>query len=298
MNRDRYRAAFDGIKFREAFQDETVNMLLDAAGQGQEKERSIMKAKQVKKTVLIAAVLSLTLVVSAFAVSLLLPAQVAELLGQDSLAAAFEQEGAIVYDASKTFGDYTVTLMGIVSGAGLSDASFEDVDKSRSYIVAAMTRTDGQPIAPDGLQGILCTPLVSGYLPWEVNIFTLGGGYSSTIADDMRTAYYIFECENLELFADHTVYLAVYEGFSPSSDVFQTAQDGSISFADGFTAPHALFTLPLDPAKADPAAADALLAQIRQPGPDTPEEDLDPVDPANVQSFEITGAGLVRATQE
>ena len=32
------------------------------------------------------------------------------------------------------------------------------------------------------------------------------------------------------------------------------AEDGSIAFAEGIAGPHALFTLPLDESKADPAA--------------------------------------------
>ena len=54
--------------------------------------------------------------------------------------------------------------------------------------------------------------------------------------------------------------MAFYEGFAPNNTIFTVAEDGSIAFADGFTGVHALFTLPLDPSKADPAAADAFLA--------------------------------------
>ena len=57
MNRDRYHAGFDGIQFRKEFEEETVQLLLEAAGQQQEKERSSMKVKHFKKTALIAAVL-------------------------------------------------------------------------------------------------------------------------------------------------------------------------------------------------------------------------------------------------
>lgn len=68
--------------------------------------------------------------------------------------------------------------------------------------------------------------------------------------------YYPFECSNVEPFADHTVYLAVYEGThipSPSAERFAFGDDGSISVQPGKEA--ALFTLPLDPVKAAPEKA-------------------------------------------
>jgi hypothetical protein len=71
--------------------------------------------------------------------------------------------------------------------------------------------------------------------------------------------YFIFECSNLEIFADHTVYLAAYEGFAPSAEIFKMDENGEIAFIDGFDKPHAMFTLPLDAAKADPGAVTQLL---------------------------------------
>lgn len=289
MNRDRYHAGFDGIQFRKEFEEETVQLLLEAAGQQQEKERSSMKVKHFKKTALIAAVLAVAVMATAAAVNLLHPAQVAEYMGHSELADAFNSEDAILLNESKEFGDFTVTLMGVTSGAHLSDV-YEDADASRSYIVAAMSRTDGEAIDYDGLQNIMVTPLVSGYQPWEVNNFTLGGGYQSVIADGMRTAYYIFECESLEVFADHTIYLACYEGMAPSSDMLQMAQNGSISFLDSYAGPHALFTLPLDPAKANPEKAAAIVDQIRQPSPEVPEEALGDTQDGDVEHIFLTGS--------
>ncbi|MPN15632.1 hypothetical protein SDC9_162966 [bioreactor metagenome] len=98
---------------------------------------------------------------------------------------------------------------------------------------------------------------MSGYKPWQVNAWTLNGGYSSFVYEGVN--YYIFECSNIEIFADHTVYLAAYEGNAPSADIFTIDQDGVISFAEGFHAPHALFTLPLDSSKADLNAVHNLL---------------------------------------
>lgn len=217
-----------------------------------------MKAKRTSKMALVAAALAAVLVVSAAAAVLLLsPKDVADQLSDPTLAAAFESEGAATVNESVESGDYRFTLAGTVSGKGLSDFT-QDVDAQRTYAVACVERLDGQPMGEESY-GLTFTPLVSGYKPWQVNIWTLNGGRASFVQDGV--AYYLFECDSLEMFADHTVYLAAYEGTdAPSAETFSVADDGTIAFADSFTAPHALFTLPLDPANADPAAAAQFLA--------------------------------------
>ena len=70
-------------------------------------------------------------------------------------------------------------------------------------------------------------------------------------------AYYLFDTRNLEMFADHTVYFAIYEGGVPDPATFPTAEDGTISLAEDMEG--ALFTLPLNESKADPAAARAFV---------------------------------------
>lgn len=270
MNRDRYHAAFDGIPFRREFEEETVQLLLEAAEQQQEKECSPMKTKHIKKTALIAAVLAAAVMATAAAVNLLHPAQVAEYMGHPELADAFNSENAILLNESQPFGDYTFTVMGVVNGTGLS-AIYDEAESTHSYIVAAMTRTDGGVLEgwSDGaFQQVMVTPLISGYQPWTFNIFTLGGSMEGILGKDQRTAFFLYDCENLDPFADHTIYLAVYEGLAPGSDMLQMAQDGSISFLDSYAGPHAFFTLPLDSAKADPEKAAAIISQIRQPGPE------------------------------
>ena len=63
--------------------------------------------------------------------------------------------------------------------------------------------------------------------------------------------------------ADYTftplVYLAFYQGTAPDRDTFTMAEDGTISFVNGFEGPRALFTLPLDAGKADPAAVERFM---------------------------------------
>lgn len=286
MNRDDYRAAFDGIQFRETFQRDTVNRLLREAEGQREKECFPMKTSM-KKTTLLVAVLALTLVVSAAAAVILLrPSQVAEQVGSDALAAAFDSDDAILLNQTKESGDYRFTLSGMVSGTGLSDLC-DGTDANRSYVVAAVSRTDGKAMTVEEVSALTITPLVAGQTPWEVNAWTLSGGYSSFIQEGV--AYYVYEYDCLEMFADHIVYLAAYEGFAPSSDMFCINPDGSIAFQDSFAAPHALFTLPLDASKADPAAVAAFLDQLHQPSPEEPEAGPEENDPdGETKSLEIT----------
>lgn len=264
MDREQYRAAFDQVKFRDNFQRETVDLLLRQAGQRQEKENVTMNTKQIKRMPLIAAALAAVLIVSAAAATLLLrPADVARQAGNSALAAAFESPDAVEIGQSVESGDYRFTFSGLVSGAGLSKLS-EAVDARRTYAVVTAQRLDGQPMGDEEQSGITATPLVSGYLPWSVNAWTLNGGYTRFVQDGV--SYYLYEYDSLEMFAGRTVYLAVYEGISPSAELFAVAADGAISYKDDVGAPHALFTIPLDTAKADPNAVAAFEASLRENG--------------------------------
>lgn len=173
------------------------------------------------------------------------------------LAAAFDSEDAVLLEETAQVGDYTVTLAGLVSGKDLSRAPAEyngQLVSDRTYAVFSLARTDGEPLEelPDGLS---YSPLVSGYHVSAINAWTLGATCQSFVQDGV--AYYLFDTQNLEMFADHTVYFAIYEGGVPNPATFPTAEDGSISLAEGVQG--ALFTLPLDASKADPAAAEAFV---------------------------------------
>ena len=260
MNRETYRKAFDAIPFSPDFQDRTTELLRDRFRE-QEKEKHIMYVGKTKKlAVLIAAAIAL-LAMSVSAVMLwLTPAQVAERLEDSVLAAAFDSEDAVLLNEMAQVGDYTVTLAGLVSGQDMSKAPAEyngQLVSDRTYAVFSLAHTDGEPLESlEELPADLCySPLVSGYHVSAVNSWTLGAACQSFVQDGV--AYYLFDTQNLEIFADHTVYFAIYEGSVPDPATFPMAEDGSISLAEGVEG--ALFTLPLDASKADPAAAEAFV---------------------------------------
>ena len=255
MNRRDYRAAFDAVDFSADFEERTLQKLA-ALRQASEKEQIIMPMNRVKKTaLLIAAAVALLAVSVSAAVVWLTPAQVADRVEEPLLAEAFQSEDAIVLDESVTAGDYQITLAGMVSGEDLSvptDYNGEIIN-DRTYAVFRVARADGEPLTD--YPNLSYSPLVDGYHVRCVNAWTLGTTTQQFIEDGV--IYCLFDCRNLEMFADHPVRFAIYEGGIPDTDIFSMAEDGTISLREN--AVGALFTLPLDESKADPAAAQAFV---------------------------------------
>ena len=257
MDRKAYRRAFDSLPFSPDFQDRTEALLLEWVNR-QEQEEATMNRKIFRRPAVLAAVIAVLMISVSAAVVLLNPSQVAEEVNDPLLAEAFQSEGAVLLNESVESEGYRITLSGLVSGAGLSRWA-EDVEEDRTYVVVSIVSLDGTPLRHSDftLGEYTLTPLVSGYSPMAVNNWTLGA--QANCIDRDGVVYYLLDTQSLEIFADHTVYLAFYQGFLPSRELFSMAEDGSIAFAEGITGPHALFTLPLDESKADPAAVEDFL---------------------------------------
>jgi len=226
-----------------------------------ENENKMTRFSKTKKmAVSLAAAVALLIVSVSAAVVWLTPSQVAQRHGQPLLAEAFEGPDAIAMDETVETGDFAVTLMGLVSGADLDKYS-SDVDSARTYAVLSLRRLDGEPLETQTfeLTRYTMTPLAAGCYPAAVNNWTLGAGASGFAENGIY--YYLLDTKSIEMFADHTVYMAFYEGFAPNNTIFTVNEDGTIAFCDDYTGPHALFELPLDPAKADPAAVEAFLEE-------------------------------------
>lgn len=258
MDRETYRKAFDEIPFSADFTERTAELLCRCARE-QEKETDIMQISKTKKMAAMIAAAVALLAVSVSAVMLLLtPAQVAQHHDQPLLAEAFESGDAIVLNETVESGDFEITLLGLVSGENL-DVRNQDLNRAHTYAVLALRRLDGEPLENEtfDFMSYTMTPLVAGYAPTAVNNWTLDA-YASGFAEG-GLYYYLLDTASIEMFADHTVYMAFYEGMAPSNSIFTMAEDGAIRFAEDFEGVQALFTLPLDPAKADPAAAEAFV---------------------------------------
>ena len=256
MNWDRYRKAMDALSFAPDFQARTEALLRQRWQEPTKKEDLTMNRRTMGRFALVAAAAALLTMTAFAAVGWLTPAQVAGELGTPLLAQAFESAEAEIINESVETGDYRITLAGLVNGSGLT-GWYEDVNQVRTYAVVAIERLDSTPLESTLDNDWIPTPLVSGYTPWAVNLWTLDSGTRSFAQEGVL--YYLVDTQSLEMFADHTVYLAVYQGSSPDRDTFRMDETGAIEFQDDFTAPHALFTLPLDAGKADPAAARAFV---------------------------------------
>lgn len=235
------------------------------------------KSFNIKKTLLLAAAIVLLIGTSVYAAyRLLSPREIAMQAGYENLASVFEKDGCKFDLPPQQSGDYTIRILGITSGKNLT--RFVDVDKERSFIVGAISRTDGGKLAD--YTGIQMSPLISGYEPWSVNIFTLNGGKSEFISDDDMADYFVYECDTLEIFADRTVYISFYEGIAPSKEIFKYNADGTIDFNESYTGVKALFEIPLDKSKANPEKAAEIAEQISRgddedaSGGDTPQSEF------------------------
>lgn len=218
------------------------------------------KNKAIKGTLCIAAAAAVILGTTVFAAyHLMTPAEIAERNEYHELAGILSEDDTKFDIPPQKCGDYTIEILGMTTGKNLSHFTEDFGNNDRSYIIGAVFRNDEKPIS-DYLEMQL-TPLISGYKPWEVNIWTLGGGKSEFMENGV--VYFVYECDGIEIFADHTVYIAVYdEGLAPGTDIFTMEDDGSIHFADSYKGNGAIFTLPLDKSKADPEKAAEYLKSI------------------------------------
>lgn len=241
-----------------------------------------MKRNNLKR--LTAVVCSCTLIFGIGSVSiyaarkLLLPQQVTEQLADQRLMDAFSSENAILINETQSYGGYDVTLFGIISGKDLSEYAMtgnDEIHNDRTYTVVSIAKSDDTPLpstSQDAYSDIsfLVSPLIEGYEPWLYNAFTLLGGYSEI--EENGVLYRISECDNIEIFADHQIYLSVSEGafFDANAYTFDPTS-GEIARNETYSGLNALFRLPIDPSKADPKAAQDLIDSIDNP----PKDDTD-----------------------
>ena len=201
----------------------------------------------------------------------LTPQESAEALNDKKLAEAFSGENTVFVNETQTCGDYRTTLIGIVSGKELTDYAMTtggEIRADRSYWLLAIEHADGTPM-PDtgspeyGKETFLTSPFIQGLEPWKYNVYTFGGGYSEFVQDGVM--YRMAECDNLEVFADREVYLCLTD--ENSAGVINKAYSydettGKISRKEAYDGCNALFTLPLDRAKADPKKAESYLKSL------------------------------------
>lgn len=201
---------------------------------------------------------------AAAAVHFLAPREIAYDLEDIRLSDTLGKENDLDGYKCQIVGDFKVTFLGLMSGEDISDSLLEDNSiGSATYAVIAVENADGKPMAErlsDWKYSCCQMFLVEGY-GLSHCIANAGSGYSKD-----GIIYYIFEADNVEIFADRTVYLAVY-GEKLNEEVqsvkktyvepyLYDEKTGKISRNADYEGINALFEVPLDPEKADPEAAE------------------------------------------
>ena len=229
------------------------------------------KAKNLgRRPILIVAlcVVALSITVVA-AVHLLSEKQVSTEIGDYKLAKAFEGKEAISINKKQVDGDYEVTLMGIVSGVGLSDFKREidgELQDNASYAVISIAKVDGtsMPLPNDESYGnppFLVSPLVKGLKPWQYNIFTMNGGYREIVKDGVM--YRLIECSNIEMFADRGLYLCVLSNTFYDINAYKYNEEtGEMTPNEGFEGVNLLFDLPIPVDKSNPSEAQKFIDEL------------------------------------
>ena len=209
------------------------------------------------------------------------PSQMAEEMNDDKLAEAFAGENAVLVNESQEFGDYKITFLGIVGGKDVSKYMGTEAGSlldERMYIATAIERTDGTPM-PDtsdenyGKDPVFASLYIGGLNPNEYNCITMHGGYSEFVQNGVT--YRMAETNNIEMFADRGIYFGVNSGTFYDSQAYNFNEaTGEITRNEDFNGVNALFTVPIDKAKGDPAAAEAFLRELQAEW-DAPEEPIE-----------------------
>ncbi len=233
---------------------------------GQVKEDQTMnlkKAKSIPAAAVAAAIILGAGSVTAYASwKYLAPEKVTERFHDTKLTDAFLGEDAVLIQEEQTIGRYRVTLIGIVSGENLSQyqhTSNGTLQTDRTYCVTAIEYADGTPM-PDTTDdayadlSFFVSPFIKGYHPADYNTVTMRGSYSEFTENGIL--YRLTECDNVEIFADRGLYLGVTDStfYNPKAYTYDQTT-GEISRNEAYDGLNALFQLPIDASKADPAAA-------------------------------------------
>ena len=131
-----------------------------------------------------------------------------------------------------------------MSGKKLLDEEINSgVSKEKSYYVVAVENTKEKD------ERMIASPFVKGKAPWQYNLFVMGGSSESQLIDGIR--YYIYECDNLDIFANYGVYLGVSDQTPGAENFCYDKKTGEISANPKYKGVSVLFEVSLDKTKAN-----------------------------------------------
>ncbi len=214
------------------------------------------------------------------------PDQIVRDWGESELADAFQGEDAVYINETQSYGGYRVTLLGFTSGKDLTGYQYsikysaDGTSVTRNGTGASQTETEDGTVPLTSRTYVLFAIEGERLEPWtDFTAFPVVMGYDYETYDSMfgqaagsrqeqigDTLYFMYECNNLELFADHEIYMCVSDDlpvFSEYSYLYDN-DSGILERNEEYEGLNALFSLPLDAAKADPKAAAEMAAAFEQ----------------------------------
>lgn len=193
---------------------------------------------------------------------------VAAEIADNRLAQEFEQNNWMDECETQTYGNYDITLLGIVSGdeisSHLSKTDSGEIDGDKTYMAVAIAHSDGTPM-PDSSktdeEQFYVSPYIEGLDPARYNASVLGGNNILFVSDGIQ--YRLLETDNIECFADRKIYMGVSEGeaYDDKAYVYDSVS-GDISRNESYDGVNALFTLSIDSNLADQKRAAEVIAAM------------------------------------
>ena len=193
---------------------------------------------------------------------------VAAEIADNRLAQEFEQNNWMDECETQTYGNYDITLLGIVSGdeisSHLSKTDSGEIDGDKTYMAVAIAHSDGTPM-PDSSktdeEQFYVSPYIEGLDPARYNASVLGGNNTLFVSDGIQ--YRVLETDNIECFADRKIYIGVSDGeaYDDKAYVYDSVS-GDISRNESYEGVNALFTLSIDSNLADQKKAAEVIAAM------------------------------------
>ncbi len=193
---------------------------------------------------------------------------VAAEIADNRLAQEFEQNNWMDECETQTYGNYDITILGIVSGdeisSHLSKTDSGEIDGDKTYMAVAIAHSDGTPM-PDSSktdeEQFYVSPYIEGLDPARYNASVLGGNNTLFVSDGIQ--YRLLETDNIECFADRKIYMGVSEGeaYDDKAYVYDSVS-GDISRNESYEGVNALFTLSIDSNLADQKRAAEVIAAM------------------------------------
>lgn len=193
---------------------------------------------------------------------------VAAEIADNRLAQEFEQNNWMDECETQTYGNYDITLLGIVSGdeisSHLSKTDSGEIDGDKTYMAVAIAHSDGTPM-PDSSktdeEQFYVSPYIEGLDPARYNASVMGGNNTLFVSDGIQ--YRLLETDNIECFADRKIYMGVSEGkaYDDKAYVYDSVS-GDINRNESYEGVNALFTLSIDSNLADQKRAAEVIAAM------------------------------------